>query len=65
MIKLEGLDINKIKVLNEYYVKNNKEVYCLGERINSADAESFKVKNGYSSQRKDKNRKYEYYKIAK
>ena len=63
--KLEGLDVNKIKVLNEYYVKDNKEVYCLGERIDYADAGSFKVNNEYSSQGEDKNHKYEYCRIVK
>ena len=62
--KLEKLNVNKTKVLNEYYVKDDKEVYCLGERINGADARNFKVKNEYSSQGEDRNHKYEYCKIT-
>ena len=51
--------------MNEYYVKDNKEVYCLGERIDDVDAGSFKVNNEYSSQGEGKNRKYEYCRIVK
>ena len=63
--KLEGLNVNKTKVLNDYFVKDEKAVYCIGEKLEGVDAVSFRVKNGYSSQGKDRNHKYEYCKIVK
>lgn len=63
--KLEGLNVNKTKVLNDYFVKDEKAVYCIGEKLEGVDAVGFRVKNGYSSQGKDRNHKYEYCKIVK
>ena len=63
--KLEDLNVNKAKVLNDYFVKDDKVVYCVGEKLEGADAGSFRMKNGYSSQGEDKNYKYEYCKISK
>ena len=62
--KVAGEFLN-VKVLNNYYIKDDKNVYCLGVKVKEADALTFKVKNSFSSEAQDKNHKYEYCKVIK
>lgn len=62
---LDDLNIKNVKVLNNYYIKDDKNVYCLGVKVKEADALTFKVKNSLSSEAQDKNHKYEYCKVIK
>ena len=62
---LDDLNVKNVKVLNNYYIKDDKNVYCLGVKVKEADALTFKVKNSFSSEAQDKNHKYEYCKVIK
>ena len=62
---LDDLNVKNVKVLNNYYIKDDKNVYCLGIKLKEADALTFKVKNSFSSEAQDKNHKYEYCKVIK
>ena len=62
---LDDLNVKNVKVLNNYYIKDDKSVYCLGVKVKETDALTFKVKNSFSSEAQDKNHKYEYCKVIK
>lgn len=62
---LDDLNVKNVKVLNNYYIKDDKNVYCLGVKVKEAEALTFKVKNSFSSEAQDKNHKYEYCKVIK
>ena len=65
IIYLNGLNVPNVEVLNDFYIKDDKKVYCLGFEVENADARTFKVKNKVSSEAEDKNNKYEYCKVIK
>lgn len=65
VIYLNELNVANVNLLNPFYIKDDKKVYCLGFEVEYADAKTFKVKNNYSSEAEDKNNKYEYCKITR
>ncbi len=65
VIYLNELNVANVNLLNPFYIKDDKKVYCLGFEVENADAKTFRVKNNYSSEAEDKNNKYEYCKIVK
>ena len=54
--KIKGINKDKIKVLNEWFIKDDKNIYFNGEILEGADYDTFEVLS--SGEVKDKNRSY-------
>ena len=56
--KVEGINRDKVEVLNDWFIKDDKNIYFEGEILEGVDYNTFEVlPNGDG---KDKNRSYEY-----
>ena len=56
--KVEGINKDKVEVLNDWFIKDNKNIYFEGKILEGVDYNTFEVlPNGDG---KDKNRSYEY-----
>ena len=56
--EVNGINKDKVEVLNDWFIKDDKNIYFKGEILESADYNTFEVlPNGDG---KDKNRRYEY-----
>ena len=56
--KVEGINRDKVKVLNDWFIKDDKNIYFEGKILEGVDYNTFEVlPNGDG---KDKNRSYEY-----
>ncbi len=56
--EVKGINKDKVEVLNDWFIKDDKNIYFKGEILESADYNTFEVlPNGDG---KDKNRSYEY-----
>ena len=56
--KVEGINRDKVEVLNDWFIKDDKNIYFEGKILEGADYNTFEVlPNGDG---KDKNRSYEY-----
>ena len=56
--KVEGINKDKVKVLNDWFIKDDKNIYFEGKILEGVDYNTFEVlPNGDG---KDKNRSYEY-----
>ena len=56
--KVEGINKDKVEVLNKWFIKDDKNIYFKGKILEGADYNTFEVlPNGDG---KDKNRSYEY-----